>query len=135
MTTLLESRLELIVRPTEIDINGHVNNAKYLEYLEWGREDWYEQADLPYATLLSLGVVTMTVNVDLNYRKEARQGDCLLVVTRPGRLGTTSFTLEQTVIRELDDSLIADASVTLVTVDVESRKGAPLPEALRIYLL
>jgi YbgC/YbaW family acyl-CoA thioester hydrolase len=135
MTTLLESRLELIVRPTEIDVNGHVNNAKYLEYLEWGREDWYEQADLPYATLLSLGVVTMTVNVDLNYRKEAHQGDYLLVITRPGRLGTTSFTLEQTVIRESDDSLIADASVTLVTVDVESRKGVPLPEALRIYLL
>jgi acyl-CoA thioesterase FadM len=31
----METALTIIVRSTEIDINGHVNNAKYLEYLEW----------------------------------------------------------------------------------------------------
>jgi acyl-CoA thioesterase FadM len=31
--------LETVVRCTEIDVNGHVNNAKYVEYLEWGREE------------------------------------------------------------------------------------------------
>jgi acyl-CoA thioester hydrolase/thioesterase-3 len=32
----MKTSLNIIVRPTEIDVNGHVNNAKYLEYLEWG---------------------------------------------------------------------------------------------------
>lgn len=127
----LESRLPLIVRSTEIDINGHVNNAKYMEYLEWGREDLYEQANLPYAVLFAEGVVTMTVNINLNYRKEAIQNDCLTVITRPGLLGRTSFTLEQTIIREKDDTLIADASVTLVTVGHETRRGVPVPDLLR----
>lgn len=128
---MLESRLEIMVRPTEIDINGHVNNAKYLEYLEWGREDWYERADLPYESLKNLDVVTMTVHVDLNYRREARQGDCLTVITRPARIGNSSFDLAQTVVRERDDALIADAIVTLVTVDVQSRKGVRVPDAMR----
>ncbi|WP_078499468.1 acyl-ACP thioesterase domain-containing protein [Paenibacillus selenitireducens] len=29
----MEAILEVTVRSTEIDINGHVNNAKYVEYL------------------------------------------------------------------------------------------------------
>ena len=40
--------LETVVRCTEIDVNGHVNNAKYVEYLEWGREEWYERRGFPY---------------------------------------------------------------------------------------
>ena len=38
----METSLEIVVRPTEVDVNGHVNNAKYVEYMEWGREEWYE---------------------------------------------------------------------------------------------
>jgi acyl-ACP thioesterase len=27
--------VETVVRCTEIDVNGHLNNAKFVEYLEW----------------------------------------------------------------------------------------------------
>lgn len=131
MTDIIESRLLLTVRSTEIDINGHVNNAKYLEYLEWGREDWYERAGLAYDVLLALGVVTMTVNVNLNYRREALINDELLVITRPGNVGRTSFTVEQTVVRPKDDALIADARITLVTVDATQRTSSPVPDVMR----
>jgi len=35
----METAHETVVRPTEVDVNGHVNNAKYVEYMEWGREE------------------------------------------------------------------------------------------------
>ena len=89
----METVLEIIVRPTEIDVNGHVNNAKFVEYLEWGREEWYERNGLPYDRLQAMGAATVMVNVNLNYRRECRQGDRLTIVTRPERLGRTSFTL------------------------------------------
>ncbi|WP_245926226.1 acyl-CoA thioesterase [Sulfoacidibacillus thermotolerans] len=129
--TWIESRLDIVVRSTEIDVNGHVNNAKYLEYLEWGREDFYEQAKLPYDVLYRLGYVTVTANININYRKEAKQNDVLTVITRPGLLGNTSFTLEQTIILGAKDLLIADASVTIVTVDAATRKPVLVPEQLR----
>lgn len=129
--TWIESRLDIVVRSTEIDVNGHVNNAKYLEYLEWGREDFYEQAKLPYDVLYRLGYVTVTANININYRKEAKQNDVLTIITRPGLLGNTSFTLEQTIILGAKDLLIADASVTIVTVDAATRKPVLVPEQLR----
>ena len=30
----VEVVLEAVVRCTEVDVNGHVNNARYVEYLE-----------------------------------------------------------------------------------------------------
>ena len=83
----MSSELELTVRSTEIDVNGHVNNAKYLEYLEWGREDWYERAGLDYAAFLEMGIQTVTVNININYRRECVQGERLIVHTEPLRAG------------------------------------------------
>ena len=65
----MEVVLETVVRCTEIDVNGHVNNAKYVEYLEWGREEWYDRHGFPYDRLLALGTVTVVVNINLNLRQ------------------------------------------------------------------
>ncbi len=129
----METSLEIVVRCTEIDMNGHVNNARFVEYLEWGREDWYERNGLPYDRLLGLGAMTVTVNLDLNYRRECRQGDELTVVTRPERLGRSSFALRQEV-RKRSGDVAADAVVTLVTIDPTTRKSRPVPDDLALAL-
>ncbi|ARU59886.1 thioesterase [Tumebacillus avium] len=122
--------LDIVVRSTEIDVNGHVNNAKYLEYLEWGREEWYERSDLHYDEFTKLGVQTVTVNININYRKECKQGDLLKITTTPERMGNTSYSLKQE-IHNQSGELVADAIVTSVAMDIETRKGRPVPDALR----
>lgn len=120
--------LDFVVRSTEIDVNGHVNNAKYAEYLEWGREEWYDTNGFAYDTLQKLGAATVTVNLNLNYRREAGQGDRLRIITKPLRIGRTSFAFRQVIARE-DGTVVADAVVTLVTIDPSTRKSRSLPEA------
>jgi YbgC/YbaW family acyl-CoA thioester hydrolase len=129
----METSLEIVVRPTEIDVNGHVNNAKFVEYLEWGREEWYDLNGLTYDRLAAMGALTVTVNVNLNFRRECRQGEILAIVTRPDRLGRTSFAFRQE-IRKQDGHVAADAVVTLVTIDPASRKPRPVPEELATAL-
>ncbi|MFC4099471.1 acyl-CoA thioesterase [Paenibacillus xanthanilyticus] len=126
----MEVSLELIVRSTEIDVNGHVNNAKYLEYLEWGREEWYERMELPYEKFLALGVQTVTVNININYRRECRQGDRLTVITAPEKAGRSSYVLRQE-IRNANGVVCADALVTSVAMDAVTRASRVMPEALR----
>jgi len=126
----LKSELEIVVRSTEIDVNGHVNNAKYLEYLEWGREQWYEDAGLPYSRFLALGIQTVTVNININYRKECVQGDRLTVATLPEKAGRSSYVLHQE-IRNRQGELCADALVTSVAMDARTRKSREIPPELR----
>ncbi|REE85119.1 acyl-CoA thioester hydrolase/thioesterase-3 [Paenibacillus taihuensis] len=126
----MEARLEIIVRSTEIDVNGHVNNAKYLEYLEWGREEWYEQAGLHYDVFLGMGIQTVTVNININYRKECKQGDRLTISTATDRVGRSSYVLKQQIVNDRGE-LCADALVTSVAMDVDTRKSREVPERLR----
>ncbi|NQX70177.1 acyl-CoA thioesterase [Paenibacillus alba] len=127
---LMETRLDIIVRSTEIDVNGHVNNAKYLEYLEWGREEWYEQSELFYDTFGAMGIQTVTVNININYKKECKQGEHLTVTCRPDKMGRSSYVLKQEIINQQGE-LCADALVTSVTMDSTTRKSVEAPEALR----
>jgi thioesterase-3 len=122
--------LETVVRCTEIDVNGHVNNAKYVEYLEWGREEWYDRQGFPYERLRDLGAVTVVVNINLNLRRPCRQGDRLRIVTGPHRRGRSSFVLRQRI--ETDGGTAADALVTLATVDPATGRSCPLPEAFAL---
>lgn len=126
----MEVKVEIVVRSTEIDVNGHVNNAKYLEYLEWGREEWYEQGGLTYDRFMQMGIQTVTVNININYRKECKQGDQLSIRTRPEKMGRSSFVLMQEIYNQRGDKC-ADALVTCVTMDTVSRKGREVPSQLR----
>jgi thioesterase III len=126
----MENSIEIVVRSTEIDVNGHVNNAKYLEYLEWGREEWYEQAGLTYDAFLQMGIQTVTVNININYRKECKQGDRLTIITRAEKVGRTSYVLYQEIRNQLGD-VVSDARVTCVTMDSQTRKSREVPQELR----
>lgn len=125
-----EVTLDIIVRSTEIDVNGHVNNAKYLEYLEWGREEWYEVNGLHYDVFTEMGIQTVTVNININYRKECKQGDQLTIKTFPERMGRTSYALKQEIYNQHGE-LCADGIVTSVTMDIDTRKGKEAPAPLR----
>jgi thioesterase-3 len=128
--TVLRTETDIIVRSTEIDVNGHVNNAKYLEYLEWGREDWYERMGFPYDRFLEMGYQTVTVNININYRRECRQGDRLTIVTSPLRAGRSSFALRQEIFNQRGE-LCTEADVVIVTMDARTRKAREMPEELK----
>jgi len=142
----VEIILETVVRCTEIDVNGHVNNGKYVEYLEWGREEWYDRHGFTYDRLKRAGsvsdgkslpvadasgslsgAITVVVNINLNLRKPCHQGDRLQIVTWPERRGRTSFVLGQRIQKE-DGAVAADALVTLVMVDPTTGRSRTLPE-------
>ncbi|QKG83531.1 acyl-CoA thioesterase [Kroppenstedtia pulmonis] len=125
----MKTSIQIEVRPTEIDVMGHVNNAKYLEYMEWSREDWYNRVELPFDVFTDMNIGTVTVNININYRKEARLGDILTVETYPVKKGRTSYVLRHVIENEQGEQ-VADADVVSVTIDLESRKSVPLPDSL-----
>ena len=122
--------MEVPVRSTEVDFLGHVNNAKYLEYMEWGRESWYRQAGCSFKELAARNVGTVTVNININYHNESGLGDVLIIKTRPLKVGNTSFVLLQEVFKEDSGIKVSDARVTTVVMDLKSRKSQPIPPFL-----
>jgi thioesterase-3 len=123
------STLEIEVRSTELDALGHVNNAKYLEYLEWGRFEWVKENGIPLDFFGSSRLSTVLVNTNVNYRREARLGDKLRIrswLAEMGRVG-------QEIVNHRDER-VADAMITSVMYDTHTRTSVYIPDDLRAKL-
>ena len=125
----LTSKIELRVSEHEIDELGHVNNARFLEYFERGRMDWYNRCDPELNKPADRHLGTVVVNIDVNFRRECFAGDRLSILTRAESLGRKSYVLQQKILAR-DDQCVSDARVTSVVMDMSTRKVVALPFAL-----
>ncbi len=131
----METSLEIPVRSTEVDFLGHVNNAKYLEYMEWGREDWYKKTGCSFDYLAGKGLGTATVNINIDYIGECYMGDLLIIKTCPVKTGNSSFVKLQQIYKRKSMEKVCAAHVTTVVFDLQTRKSVPIPADLRKHLL
>lgn len=129
----LKDALVVTVRPTEIDVKGHVNNAKFIEYLQWGRWDWLDRQGLTNERLLDMGAVLVVANININYRREVKMGDTVKVETYPISISDKSFIVKQIIVRG-DNEVVADAEVVMVAIDPSVRKSRMLPDDLVNFL-
>ena len=122
---------EFRIRGFHTDLYGHVNNARYLEFLEEGRWKLFEdRADVQ--EWISGPVRFFVVNVNINYRRGLVVNEVAVVTTRLLKLSNRSGVFRQE-IRERDtQALCADAEVTFVLSDGE--KALPIEGEMRAML-
>lgn len=127
-------RIAIKVRGYHLDLYRHVNNARYLEFLEEARWSFLEsEGRLDY--LQDQGYTFALVNININYRRAAYLGEVLEIATSVKSVGNRSCVMHQLVTLQGADTVIADADVTFVIVDTRTERAAPLEGALRAALL
>ncbi|HEX8391109.1 MAG TPA: thioesterase family protein [Longimicrobium sp.] len=129
-TQAVITTLDIEVRSTELDALGHVNNAKYMEYLEWSRFEWVKQNGIPLDFFGKSRLSTVLVNVNINFRREAHLGDRLGVRTWLAEMGRSSFRIGQEIVNQRGER-VADATVTSVMFDTTTRASVYIPDDLR----
>ena len=110
----------LRVRTYECDSYGHVNNANYLHYLEFGRCEFLKDAGFDYSAMIKAGYGIYVARIEIDYKKPAVTDDELLIKTWPVKKGAVSGILAQEVWR--GEELLVKAKVTWAFVD---SKGMP----------
>lgn len=115
--------IEIKVRGYHLDMFGHVNNARYLEFLEEGRWAAFDgKADLQQ--LARKGFAFTVVNININYRRPAFMNEVLYIETELVKLGRRSGVMHQMVKLQGTDVVVADADVTFVMFDGQKQKAA-----------
>lgn len=122
------------VRGYHLDLYSHVNNARYLEFLEEARWTFFEErADLP--AFLSSGIALIVVNINIDYRHPATMNDELVIETSVKSVGNRSAVINQRVLLAGSDKLVAEADVTFVAFDGRQNKAVPIEGAMRDLLI
>ena len=113
------------VRGYHLDLYGHVNNARYLEFLEEARWTFFEEkADLP--AFLQSGLALIVVNINIDYRHAATMGDELAIATSVKSVGKRSAIMHQRVELAASGKLVAEADVTFVAYDNRQSKAVAI---------
>lgn len=128
--------VDIRVRGYHLDVYQHVNNGRYMEFLEEAR--WDFMGDTGFTDQLeALGRALVVVNININYRRPALLDDLLRVTVRLSKIGNKSAQFEQVVTRIVDgeeQDVVADAMVTFCVMDPDAEKAVVLAGELRSIL-
>ncbi|WAT15902.1 acyl-CoA thioesterase [Xanthomonas fragariae] len=123
------ARIPISVRWRDMDSMGHVNNAKYISYLEEARVRWMLGVEGVAMTDRIAPVVAAT---NVNYRRPLVWPNDILIELFVERLGSSSITIGHRILDQKDEGVLySDGNVVVVWIDTRTGKSASLPDAVR----
>lgn len=128
-TRKILARVPISVRWRDMDSMGHVNNAKYVSYLEEARVRW--MLGVPGISMTDRIAPVVAAN-NINYKRPLAWPNDVIVELFVERLGTSSITIGHRIVSSTDESaLYSDGNVVVVWMDTQTGKSARLPDAVR----
>nr|WP_106420722.1 thioesterase family protein [Salinicola tamaricis] len=119
------TRTQVRVRGFHLDGYGHVNHARYLEFLEEGR--WaFADEHTAFAAGMSEGVALVAVNLNIDYRRAAVINDDLDIETCLSHIGGRSARVAHRIVHRDSGELVVSALLTFVLLDQRSGEVVPL---------
>jgi acyl-CoA thioester hydrolase len=123
-------RVTVEIRYADLDLNEHVNHARYLIYLEEARLAYRRLLDREFG--LPAEVTWPIAELTIRYIRSAAYPGSLTVELAPTHVGRTSFTLGYGIFDQA--GCVAVASNRSVCVDRGSGQSVPIPANVAAHL-
>ncbi|NVO11221.1 MAG: acyl-CoA thioesterase [Bacteroidales bacterium] len=117
-----EYELEFTVRDYECDLQGIVNNAVYLNYLEHARHQFLLAKKIDFADLHIKGIDLVVSRIEIDYKFSLSSGDKFIVKLNTSREGNLRMIFEQDIYKIPENKLVAHARV----IGVGLKNGRPI---------
>ncbi|NUP50227.1 MAG: acyl-CoA thioesterase [Catenulispora sp.] len=116
------------VRGYELDTQGHLNQAVYLQYSEHARWELLRAAGIQQNALVASGIGPVVLEVNIKYLRELRGGDEVEVTCEPGWAEGKVFQFKQQIIKK-DGTVCAEIVLVGGVMDLKARKLVSDPAA------
>jgi acyl-CoA thioester hydrolase len=103
-----------------------VNNANYLNYLEFARYEFLKAVGFDYPAAIRAGYGVYVARIEIEYKRPAVADDVLVIRSAPVRKGAASGIIAQEIMR--GEELVANAKVTWAFVDSKGQPAKVPPE-------
>jgi acyl-CoA thioester hydrolase len=117
------------IRFSDTDMIGHVNNVAFAALLESGRTAYAHAHLFPHMPQQLVGVMA---RIEIDYRRELHWPGAVDIGSRVVAIGHRSYVIGQGIFR--GDECVTTGRTTLVMIDRDTRKSAPLPQLYRDIL-
>lgn len=117
--------VEMKVRDYECDMQGIVNNAIYLNYLEHARHEYLESRGTSFAELTDQGVIIVVVRAEIDYRQSLRSGERFTVSVTARRPSRVRLEFIQEIRQVPEQTGILQARIITTAVNTRNRPYFP----------
>lgn len=118
--------LDFQVRDYECDMQGIVNNAVYLNYLEHTRHEFLRSLGIDFAHFTRQKIYLVVVRAELDYKHSLQSGDRFWVGVNLKRESRLRFTFWQDIYRYPDHKVILKAKIIGTAVNEKGRPVLPV---------
>ena len=124
---------KIAIRGYHLDAYQHVNNARYLEFLEEAR--WQYMDNISQEAYTRLDFSFIIVNININYKSSVTTGDTIRITTEVEKIGNSSMTFKQQIFLDGTEKLVCDASVTFVILSNKTGKPMKIEGEIKSFFL
>ena len=114
-------KIEMEVRDYECDMEGIVNNAVYMNYLEHARHGFLRQKGVSFAELTRKGIHLVMIRVEADYLFPLKSGDKFIVSASAERISKLRFGFIQEIFRLPDNKPILKAKVIVTSLNADGQ--------------
>lgn len=120
---------ELTIRPDDIDMNNHVHNSKYLDYVLAAR---YDQMRKDYKVtmeeFLERGFTWVVSKVEMNFKRALVLTDKIIVRTQVEDFNRSQSIVNFEIVKKENGKVAADGQFTYTMINVKSGRPSKIPE-------
>lgn len=117
--------IEMKVRDYECDMQGIVNNANYLNFLEHARHEYLESRGTTFAELTEQGIIIVVARAEIDYRQSLRSGDRFSVSVVAQRSSRVRLVFVQEIHKLPEGTPVLQARITTTAVNQRNRPYFP----------
>ena len=123
---------ELQVRPDDIDMNQHVHNSRYFDYVLAARYDQMGRCyGMPMEEFVKLGFGWVVKLAHVEFKRPLNLGDTILVTTWVEEMPKDGVKVQFAITRKSNGKLCCDGYFDYTMVNLSSGRAEAIPEAIR----
>lgn len=119
---IYQYELEFSVRDYECDLQGIVNNAVYLNYLEHTRHQYLLSKNIDFAKLHTEGIDLVVSRIEIDYKFSLSSDDLFVVKVNTYKEGHLRLVFEQDIFKLPENKHVVHAKV----IGVGLKNGRPM---------
>lgn len=119
---------ELAVRPDDIDMNQHVHNSRYFDYVLAARYDQMARCyGMPMEEFVKLGFGWVVRTAHVNYKRALNLGDVMIVRTWIDELHRDGVRVHFEISKKPAGKLCADGYFDYTMISLSTGRAVPIP--------
>jgi acyl-CoA thioester hydrolase len=124
-------QVELVVPEQVIDINGHVNNVQYVQWMQEAAMAHSAELGWPRERYAALGRTWIVRSHAIEYYHSAYAGETINILTWVAEIQKIRSLRKFKFVRPTDQVVLASATTQFIFCDLKSGKPVTIPQEVR----